>query len=126
MSCGVVGLGGGSPNVLAPTNATSLAQGAFTGVVTGKTVAGNAIVYSVNGAPGSYILRLQSLTAPSEAGIQAVVSSTSGIAQTVVLSAFSGNYNYTFSAANNLIFVGGQVTIHSTANNQDYGQALLQ
>lgn len=118
--CGPIKLGSSSPNEPAPS-APIVAQGSFTSL-NGQTVTGTAIIYSLGGS--SYIARLSGITAPSENGLQVVVVANGVTEATFALLSSTGSENYPFSLTAYSIN-WNQVNIHSTVNNEDYGEALL-
>src|SRR5689334_8655746 len=87
-----IGLGGGSaPNDTAPKTSV-LHQAVFTGL-NGKTASGAAIFY--NGTTvGNYILRLEGVSFPVEAGLIIQVNSGSNTVSTFNLRSSSGSQNY--------------------------------
>jgi hypothetical protein len=123
--CGGISIGVGgssSPNDPRPTNATLVKQTTFSSQ-NGKTVSGAVYIFSSN--TSSYILRLESLSAPSEGGLFIQIYSTSGsMVLNVPLRTTSGNQNYSFTTSiANMTFAG--VYIYSNINQMNYGAALF-
>lgn len=128
-ACGV-SLGTGSINDSLPTG-TIVAQGNFSGQ-NGHTVSGTVSVWEqVSGTTCSFVLRLQSLSAPTDAALR-VVPLVNG-APTVSPSYYSlrgstGNQNYSFSGAT-CGATWAQVSItnptESITASQTYGTATL-
>jgi hypothetical protein len=121
-ACGGVGLGTGTataPNDARPTGA-ALYQNNFYGM-NGKTVTGFAGIY-FNGN-NNYIVRLDGISMPNEAGMQVHVFGTPGDkVATMSLRAVTGSQNY---QVNGLAtgFVFKSVYIFSTATNTYYAAA---
>ncbi|MEO5969391.1 MAG: hypothetical protein ABIQ95_05650 [Bdellovibrionia bacterium] len=115
-----IGLGTNVPSDVSPTN-LPMAQGFFTGQ-NGKTVTGNALVFST-GLP-NFILRLEGITTPAELGLQIQLVGSDGQTN-FALRAYGGNQNYTFTSANPGV-VFSRVYIHSTLTNMPYGTAILK
>lgn len=115
-SCGNV-----IPNDPIPSG-TVIAQGTFTGA-NGKSVSGAAIIYSQGS--GQYVLRLQSLSAPSESGLQIVITVNSTTLSPISLLFTSGtkNYSFTYTGSGTPSFT--QVSIKPPGVSLDYGIALL-
>lgn len=118
--CGPIKAGSSSPNDPAP-NATIIAQGTFTSL-NGQTVTGAAIVYETGGS--SYIVRLSGISAPAENGLQVVVVANGTTQATFALRAPTGSQNYSMSMSAYSVY-WNQVNIHSSVNDEDYGEALL-
>ncbi|MGK5084897.1 hypothetical protein WDW37_16540 [Bdellovibrionota bacterium FG-1] len=126
--CGNVTLGGGaSPNDAVPSGVIVF-QGQFLGQ-NGRTVSGTVSVYKTNCGASTcdFVLRLQNLSAPTDAGLTVVVTINGAVSTTQPpLRAATGNQNYNFTSG-----VAGaswnQVAIRvaPTANNYDYGLATL-
>lgn len=98
-----------------------MAQGTFSSVLTGKNVSGGVTVYQTNGQ--SYIVRLEGLTAPAEAGLQLRVLADSAALTNVALRSTIGTMNYPYTAGSTARFQ--TVYIYSAPNNLDYGRAEL-
>lgn len=122
-ACSDIELGeNNGPNDAVPTG-TVISQGSFEGR-NGQTVTGSAIVYR-SGA-GSYILRIQALTAPNESGISVELYANGNIAYSTTLNQASGSQNFSFS------YSGGEnfesVVLRSglaTPPTDEYGYAQL-
>ncbi|MGZ3689681.1 MAG: hypothetical protein ACXWPM_13035 [Bdellovibrionota bacterium] len=123
-ACGLIGLGGGTGNDVAPTG-TIVAQGPFQSSLAGKTVSGTALVYNVT-ATGQFVIRLQSMSITADSGLQVQVQADSQIL-TYSLKDFTGNMNYT-STATGTVSSWSNVTIKNPSlpsNGNIYGTALL-
>jgi hypothetical protein len=114
VSCGIP-VGGGKPNDPAP-NGTIVASGNLTG----SKASANVSIYVVG---ATYILRLDSVSAPSENGLQVYVNLATGPGRALQASlrASTGNQNYTIPTPG----MYSTVQIYSTAAQTVYGQASL-
>ncbi|MGE0614296.1 MAG: hypothetical protein AB7P04_01535 [Bacteriovoracia bacterium] len=121
-ACGL--RGGGSVYFNDPVPSGSIvAQGSFSGR-NNQTVTGSALIYQTT--DGTYVIRLQSLSAPDEAALKlyATVNGTETLMSTLKGSA--GNQNYTTSVS--LGATWSSVSIRSSSANPsvaEYGIALL-
>jgi len=117
--CGLHAGTGVAPNDPTPSGQI-LKQGQFFSQ-SGQTVTGSAVIY-LSGS--SYILRLEGISTPSEAGLQVRIDGNpGGVVFTSALSATSGNQNYPFSGGVGVTFKA--VDIYSTLNSVNYGSAQL-
>ena len=119
--CNKISLNGTStPNETAP-NAPILASGQLIGL-NGKTVGGLAIAY--NPSSGANILRLSGITLPNETGMQ-IIANVNGVEQSpITVQYYTGSTNYTMNVSGSTAWT--IVTIHSTATNLDYAQAIMK
>lgn len=118
-ACGQIHLGSATPNDTEPTG-TIIAQGPFVGA-SSKTVTGTAVIYKVD--LGSYIIRLNGISTPSETGLQVVGVTNEGKLAGQTLRSTSGNQNYSVSTETTPQWL--QVNIYSTLNTTNYGTAIL-
>lgn len=124
LSLGGCGLKAGSnQSPLDPVPSGTLsAQGSFTGA-NGKTVSGVAALY-VSADGGAYIVRVENLAAPSEAGLNILLKADGAVAYSSVLRSTSGNQNYATPLGGVHNFTS--IEIFSSIYNLTYGVALLQ
>lgn len=112
--------GGGFPNDPAPTG-TVKAQAAWVSL-NGQTVSGTVTVYLLES--GSYVVRLNGLSAPSETGLSLRVTASGQQVISTSLRATGGSQNYSVSPS----FANPRwekATIRSNTAGLDYGEALL-
>jgi hypothetical protein len=99
-ACGI-SLGGGTFNDPTPTG-TVIAQGSFNSY-NGRTVTGIVSVWEQDdGGSCTHVVQLQSLSAPTDAGLEVVplVNGATNVSPTFYsLRGSSGNQNYTFTGA---------------------------
>lgn len=110
-----------SYNDPAPTNGTIITQGNFGG---GGSVSGDVVIYNMGS--GTYIIRLVSLNAPDESGLQMIPVVDGVRATSYSLKGSSGNQNYTFTYNGSGSPVWNQIVIRSVQQNADLGVAGLQ
>ena len=132
-ACGNITLGGGTQNDPTPTG-TIVAQGPFTGL-NGRTVTGNVSVYQQVGTSGActFVVQLQSLNAPNDAGVTLEVIPVVNGAPNLVPSEYAlrsptGNENYSFTASQcsvNCAQVAIANPAATPASSQDYAIANL-
>jgi hypothetical protein len=98
-------------------------MGPFNGV-NGKTVSGTAKIYLLE---GNYTLRVESLSAPAEAGMQIFVTSNGTQGTGTDLKSNTGNQNYPLTITGNPTW--NSVTIKSSPStnpaSQEYAIAVL-
>ncbi len=122
--CGAFPLGtGAAPNDPVPVGQL-VAQGVFSTVVAAKPVTGTVTILK-EPTDGSYVIRLESLSAPDESGLQLI-----GVAGTTTvfsrsLRAITGNQNYATGLTSSLTW--SSVSIRNILDpNQNYATAQLQ
>jgi hypothetical protein len=116
-ACGIIPLGQGTPNDAVPSG-TIVTQATINSLVADKSVTGNATIYN---SAGTFILRLETLSAPNETGLLVMVNLIDGSnALRASLRAISGNQNYTIGSIAGS-FANAQ--IYSTSAQTVYGQA---
>ena len=125
-ACGIPVGPSASPNDAVPSG-TITAQGEFTSL-NGQAVSGTAAVYLLDAS--NYVVRLNGIQVPQEAGLQMVVV-VDGKEQTrIALRSYSGSQNYSLSVTTSGALGSlprfNQVNIHSPVRNLDYGQAILR
>lgn len=120
--CGDISVGGGTgSNDPRPTGRV-LYQGQFSSQ-NGKSVSGTALIFYSTTA-GSYTIRLEGLTAPSETLQVTVFASPGGQVATFPLRSSSGSMNYTYSGGTaGMVF--NSVNIYSSQYAINYGTAQL-
>ena len=119
-ACGWVQLGGGTLNEM-PPKGTLIYSGSFSSFSTTSAVSGGVSVYLMSS--GSYIVRLESYSGPTETGLQLRVIADSATLTTLSLRSSSGSMNYSVSGTSNADFQ--QVYVYSPTNRVDYGKADL-
>lgn len=117
--CGLVHLGSSGGNASIPPG-ISVASGIFL-PLNGQTVSGGASIYNDS---GSYYLYINGLSAPNQNGLVFVVTASGVPLPQISLQSSSGSQSYAISVSvSNPVFQ--YVTIHSTNNNEDYGEAIF-
>lgn len=105
---------------VSPTG-TLIAQGPFT-AESGSGLTGIAQVY-LSTDNSQYIIRIQSLVAPNETGLQLSAMANGIVAYEASLKSYQGDTNYSTGVAPAVSW--NTVTIRSVPKNQNYGTALL-
>lgn len=121
VGCGLFKNGSSCAIESAPTGGIQAYTGNFTSL-NGQTVTGSVIVYRVS---GEVVVRLASLTAPSETGMKVVLTSSAGdvFSRTMLYTCGSMNFATGQSLAQNLS--GVRIDSTQTTVNNTYGVATL-
>ncbi len=115
------GTSGVVPNDPRPTG-NPISQGKLNGLNGQLSVTGSVYIFY---SGGSYTLRLEGISVPSEASMTVVlIYSPQSSPATFNLTASSGNQNYSFSTGASAVTFN-TVYIHSTQKNLDYASATL-
>ena len=118
-NCGVIHLNGSGSNDSPPAGSL-VASGSFFSE-NGQDVSGGAAIYNNN---GSYALFIDGLVAPNTSGLVFIVTVSGTTLSQIGLSSTSGSQTYSLSVGvSNPTFQ--TVVLHSTTNNEDYGEATL-
>ena len=121
--CGILPAGNNALTEGKPSG-TVVANGSFTTLVADKTTTGAVSVYL--GSSGTYIIRLEGLSAPS--GTLQVVgdTSTQADAYTSALRSSSGDQNYFTNLGPPLTWTSVYIRNPALTTNRDYARATLQ
>lgn len=121
VSCGLLKNGSSCGIESAPTEGVRAYTGSFSGR-NGQTVTGTVVIYRVS---GEVVIRLESLTAPSETGMKVVLTSSAGdvYSRTMIYTCGSMNFGTSQNFAQNLSSV--RIDSTRTTVNNTYGFATL-
>ncbi len=116
----MTGYGPGAQNDSIPKG-TLVYSGTFSSFSTSNAVSGGVSVYQTGTT--SYIVRLESYSGPSEAGLQLRVIADSATLATLSLRSGSGNMNYSVGGGTSTDFQ--QIYVYSPTSRTDYAKADL-